>query len=136
MPPDANDDRIPQSAGLLRRIHPEQVIGRSTGRPRPSSAAFKDPNLSVDVEPLLQAAGLDWRRSLRDHPGYSLVRFSKQSAIDQGLDVVLQSISGNPAHAVVVGKKTPGKANALRDASEWIFVDPGDGNLKGSQPGC
>ena len=122
---DANDDPIPHSAGLLRRIHPEQVIGKNTGRPRPSSAAFKDPNLSVDVEPLLHAAGLDWKFSLRDHPGYSLVRFTKQVAIDQGFDVVPQPLINNPSHAVVVGKKTPGKANALRDASQWVLVvDP------------
>jgi hypothetical protein len=125
MPPDANENAIPRDAGLLRRIHPEQIIGRNTGLPRPSSAAFKDPNLSVDVEPLLHAAGLDWRFSLRDHPGFSLIRFSRQSALDQGLDVVPKPLTDNPAHAVVVGKKTQGKANALRDASEWVFLaDP------------
>ena len=30
--------------------------------------------MSVDVEPLLVAQGLDWRFSLRNHPEHSLVR--------------------------------------------------------------
>jgi hypothetical protein len=123
MAPDLDDRSIPQDAGLLRRIHPDQVIrDRSTGQLRPSSAAFKDPNLSVDVEPRLQAVGLDWHFSLRDNPSYSLVRFAAKSARDRGFAVVSKPLPDNPAHAEVVGKKTPGGANGLRDASEWVHL--------------
>jgi len=123
MPPKADDLSIPQDAGLLRRIHPDQVIrDRNTGELRPSSAAFKDPNLSVDVETLLQAAGLDWHFSVKDYSGYSLVRFVARSARDRGLAVVSAPLPNNPAHAEVVGKKSPGTANALRDASEWVCI--------------
>jgi hypothetical protein len=121
-----DEDLTSQSVGLLRRIHPDQIVeDKNTGRRRPSSAAFKDPNLSVDIEPLLHKAGLDWRFSLRNHPGYSLVRFPAQSAVNQGLTVVPSPLTNNPAHAEVVGKKTPGKANALRDSSVWVYVADG-----------
>ena len=118
-----DEEPIAPEAGLLRRIHPDHVISDSnTGRQRPSSAAFKDPNLSVDVEPLLHSSGLDWQFSLRDHQSYSLVRFLAQTAYDQGLPVVRTDAPGNPAHAEVKGKKPQGKANALRDASEWVHL--------------
>ena len=117
------EEPIAPDAGLLRRIHPDHVIpDNNTGRHRPSSAAFKDPNLSVDAEPLLHAAGLDWHFSLREHQTYSLVRFLAQTAFDQGLTVVRTDAPGNPAHAEVQGKKTQGKANALRDASQWVHL--------------
>lgn len=110
MPPKADDLSIPQDAGLLRRIHPDQVIrDRNTGELRPSSAAFKDPNLSVDVETLLQAAGLDWHFSVKDYSGYSLVRFVARSARDRGLAVVSAPLPNNPAHAEVVGKRALGR---------------------------
>jgi hypothetical protein len=62
MPSRAPDDdgSVPDSAGLLRRIHPSQVVqDHNTGRARPSSAAFKDPHMSVDIEPILVSLGLD-----------------------------------------------------------------------------
>ena len=84
----------------------------------------KDPNLSVDIEPILDERGLNWQFSLRTHPGYSLVRFSAQSAIKEGLTVVPKPRAENPAHAEVVGKKTPGKADAFGDASVWVHLAP------------
>jgi hypothetical protein len=119
-----DDGSIPNSANLLRRIHPTQVvIDANTGSPRPSSAAFKDPNMSVDVEPTLDALGLNWRFSLRSYPGHSLVRFLAADARAQGQAVVPLPIAGeNEAHAQVQGKKTPGIANRLRDASTWVFT--------------
>jgi len=65
---------------------------------------------------------LDWHFSVRDHLGYSLVRFTAQSARDRGFAVVSEPLPDNPAHAEVIGKKTPGGANALRDASEWVHL--------------
>ena len=66
---------IADDAGLLRRIHPTWVVwDMNLGSWRVSSAAFKDPRMSVDAEPLLIHAGLDWAFSLRDFPDHSLVR--------------------------------------------------------------
>jgi hypothetical protein len=119
-----DDGSIPDAANLLRRIHPTQVvIDANTGSTRPSSAAFRDPNMSVDVEHILNALGLDWRFSLGSYPGHSLVRFLAGAARSHGQAVVPLPIAGkNEAHAEVRGKKTPGIANRLRDASSWTFI--------------
>jgi len=62
---------IADDAGLLRRIHPDQVIDdKNLGRVRPSSGAFRDRELSVDAEPILYKQGLDWRFSLRNRPAF------------------------------------------------------------------
>jgi hypothetical protein len=98
---------IGNDAGLLRRIHPSQVVpdGNAGSAMRPSSAAFKDPNLSVDAEPMLIALGLDWKFSLKDNPAYSLVRFPAGAAREKGLAVIHKPIEENDAHTEVVGKK-------------------------------
>jgi hypothetical protein len=60
---------VADQAGLLRRIHPEQVVmDGNVGHYRPSSAAFKDQELSVDAEPALHSQGLDWKFSIQKHP--------------------------------------------------------------------
>jgi len=117
-----DDGSIPDSAGLLRRIHPTQVVNDSNaGVLRPSSAAFKDVSMSVDVETFLIALGLDWQFSLRSFPDHSLVRLLAGRARAENQAVVSCPIPGeNEAHAEVQGKKSPGIANRLRDASEWV----------------
>lgn len=121
---------IDDAAVLFRRVRPDQVVmDKNTGQWRPSSAAFKDPNLSVDVEPFLAEDGLDFRWSLKDHPGYSLVGFTAGHARSKQQNVVHTPIPGpipsrNPYHAEVIGKKTPGTANHLRDGSSWVHLVP------------
>jgi hypothetical protein len=124
MPPSVDDGSILQEAGLLRRLHPKQVIpDKNTGKTRPSSAGFKDLNLSVDAEPILRAAGLDWRFTLQGHPGCSLVRFPAGSARERGLSVVPKPTPENPAHTEVIGKKTQSIAKHLSDVSEWVHLE-------------
>ncbi len=88
--PDVDDGSIEDSATLLRRIHPKQIVTDQNkgGQRRPSSAAFLDPELSVDVEPVLHANGLDWKFSLKDFPGHSLVGFPAGAARAKQLPVV------------------------------------------------
>jgi hypothetical protein len=116
---------------LLRRIRPDQIVeDKNTGNWRPSSAAFKDPNMSVDVEPMLISVGLDHTFTIKNTPTYSLVRLKAGDAraLD-GITVEHRPIAGdaqteaNPAHAEVVGKKTPGTANRLRDRSSWAVLN-------------
>src|ERR1700682_115024 len=49
---------------------------KNIGGRRPSSAPFKDAQMSVDAEPILLAQGLDVAFSLSKHRGYSLVSFT------------------------------------------------------------
>jgi hypothetical protein len=116
---------------LLRRVRPEQIVeDQNSGARRASSAAFKDPELSADAEPILQANGLDWRFSLQGYDGYSVVQFKAGHARAKMLPVIHKpippsdGIPGNPAHTEVHGKKTQGIANHLVAGSTWVHLEP------------
>jgi hypothetical protein len=117
---------IPDEASLLRRVHPSQIVPDEAGQQRVSTAAFTDPELSVDAEPILSADGLDWRFSLRDHPGHSLVRFPTSIARQAGQAVENKPVPGNRAHTEVIGKKTGLVKTCLRKACEWAHLEQSD----------
>jgi len=120
-----DDGTIHDEDWLLRRIHPQQVVMDSNkGYYRPSSAAFRDPELSVDAEPFLHSQGLDWKFCILKYPTYSLVRFMAKAARELQLPVVPDPLPDNTSHALVLGKKTKGKANKLRDSSSWVQCLP------------
>lgn len=80
--------------------------------------------MSVDAEPLLIHAGLDWAFSLRDFPDHSLSRLRAGVARGLGQSVVHDPLPDNHAHAEVRGKKTQGLANQLLRATESVVLRP------------
>lgn len=123
MTPVVDDGSIGNDANLLRRIHPKQIVNdKNNGMCRPSSGAFKDPEMSVDAEPILHAGSLDWRFSLRNDPDYSLVCFVAGVARAENQKVIHDPEPDNKAHSVVVGAKNKGVARALSTASEWVRI--------------
>lgn len=118
---DVDDGSIADGWTLLRRIHPDQIVpDKRTGELRVSSAAFRDPEMSVDVEELLKKVSLDWHFSLKDHAGYSLMKFLAAVPRSHGLRVIHSPLSGNSAHAEVKGQKSTSIARALSNAAEWV----------------
>lgn len=122
---DVDDGSIDDPTHLYRRIRPDQIVDdQNLGRRRPSSAAFKDPFLSVDAESLLAAQGLDWQFCLQGFEGYSITKFTAGFCRGQGMAVVPKPILDNPAHTEVHGKKTQGAANAFVANSDWVHLEP------------
>jgi hypothetical protein len=122
---DIDDGSITNDARLLRRIRPDQIVDDDNlGGRRPSSAAFKAPELSVDAEPLLIAADLNWKFSLQGHQGYSLAQFAAGHARAVQLPVIHRPLPANNAHTEVHGKKTKGIANHLLAGTSWVHLQP------------
>jgi hypothetical protein len=120
-----DDGSIADDHDLLRRVRPDQVIDdQNLGMRRPSSAVFKDPELSVDSKHVLAENGQDWTFSLQGHAGYSLARFSARFARYLGLPVIGKPLPTNAAHVEVHGKKTQGIANSLIAGSYWAHLEP------------
>lgn len=122
---DVDDGSIADDAKLFRRIHPRLVVDdKNRSEKRPSSGAFDDSELSVDAEPLLANAGLDWHFSLKGYEGYSLVSFIASAARGLSLPVLHKPLPDNPAHCEIHGKKTTSLARALARASVWVHLEP------------
>lgn len=125
-------EEIADADSLLRRIHPRQLVQDGTGNWRPSSAAFKDPNMSGDVESMLQRAGLDPAWSIQYHPGHSLAKVSvarlrglNQEVMHRPLEVDrARENTPNSFHAEAVGKKNHTIADAIRKASAVVILNP------------
>jgi len=77
--------------------------------------------MSVDVEPMLMAKGLDWRFSIADpYTEYSLVRLNAGVVRAHGQTIEHAPLPTNDCHAEVVGKKSGAVRKALRIAAEWV----------------
>jgi hypothetical protein len=119
MPADNSD--IADDCGLLRRVTPNQIVpDDNVGGRRLSSGAFRDRALSVDAECLLNADGLDWQFSLRDHPDFFLVRIKAGLARQHQQTVQHRKVPDNDYHAEVSGRKSDPICNELRKAAEWV----------------
>jgi hypothetical protein len=117
------DDRdlIPDHSGLLRRIHPKFVTpDYNTGRKRLSSGAFRDSNMSVDVESMLTTDGRDWTFSLRNWPSHFLVRLQAGFTRAQQQSIEHKPQADNPYHAEVVGRKSGAICDAFRREARWV----------------
>jgi hypothetical protein len=122
---DVDDGSIANEHDLLRRIRPDQVVDdQNLGIRRPSTAAFKDPELSADSEHILTQNGLGWNFCIKGFDGYSLARFSAGSARALNLPVIHKPLPANQAHVEVHGKKTQGVTNSLVGACSWAHLEP------------
>jgi hypothetical protein len=114
-----DDPAIMDDDDLWRRVHPTQVVPDPKAEQgwRPSSGAFKDPQLSVDV-----AKDSTVERTLRGYQQYSLVTFTAKLARSLKQIVTYNRKEDNQAHALVVGHKSGGTARKLANGSEWVML--------------
>jgi hypothetical protein len=115
------DPTIRPDEVLLRRVPPDQVVlDKNTNTHRPSSAAFEDEQLSVDIQSVLHEHGLDWRFTLRGHESFSLCSLTAQQAWDADQEIVRSPTIENPAHGDVVGGKPYAVRKKLARSAIWV----------------
>lgn len=99
---------------LYRRIHPLQVKDGM-----PTSAAFKDAELSVDLARLTTL-----ERSLTGYLSHGLASIAAGYARSLEQTVLHDPRETNPAHALVKGNKTPRIARSLARSAKWEALPP------------
>jgi hypothetical protein len=109
---------------LFRRVSPNQLRFEQ-GVWRPTSAAFKTFEMSVNIESLMIEQGRPPEDTLTDHPGEYLTAITAGSVRPYGYPIVKDTESPNdPAHGLVLGKKTGAFANAMVRGHKWIVEPP------------
>lgn len=124
--PCTDDPAIGNDDDLWRRIHPDWVVldenldEQTSGRVRPSSAAFRDESLSVLLarEDTPERALLDWQ-----HKGFSLAAITAGLARQNGQAVCRDPTDEDPPHVLVEGRKKR-VDERLALAARWVGATP------------
>jgi hypothetical protein len=116
-----DDPSIPAGERLFRRIHLKQIVkDEDTGLARVSSGAFRDKDLSINIETILREHGCDASHCLLGRQEHKLVSIT--AAISRGLNQVVckDPLEGDPSHGLVYGSKSSRRVHeGLRSASVW-----------------
>jgi hypothetical protein len=118
-----DDPSIAGEERLFRRIHGNHVLWDEHGNAAISSAAFLDPELSVNLESVMARDGRPPADALRKHPGFSLAAFTAAYARSLNQAVARDPRDDEPAHGVVFGETERRRiARKLRDGAQWVVT--------------
>ncbi|MCC7342475.1 MAG: hypothetical protein IT170_15445 [Bryobacterales bacterium] len=115
-----NDPNISDDERLLRRIHLVHMVEGDSGAAKVSTAAFKDQELSVNIESKMLEAGRLPEDSLRNNPNDLLLSITAHTCRDNNQLVGPDPVPTESAHGYVFGKKGKPVQRRLRDSAEWI----------------
>jgi hypothetical protein len=120
-----DDPSIPGEERLFRRIPRTWVDWDDDGNAGISSAAFKDEELSINIESIMVRDGRQPADAIRQYPGYGLAAITAAHARSLNQVVARDPIEEEPAHGIVYGqKKRGGIAGKLRDGASWVITSP------------
>jgi len=113
--------------GIIRRISPQYMVDdpKTQGK-RLSSMAFQPSTndhggMSVDLQKLIEGAGLDARRYVISPPWIGAVRFAAGILRAEGLRIGYDPLPpGNPYHGEVWGDFTQSLRKRLCGLAEWF----------------
>ena len=111
--------QVKPSDKLLRWLHPGQFDWEEN---RPTSAAFKDPEMSVDI---LNLTTIEESYTRAQKIGKNaVVSIEARLIFEKGLEIYHKPIEGNGAHAIVVGTKSKSLARFLAINCEINIYPP------------
>jgi hypothetical protein len=123
--PRQDDPTIPNHDRLFRRVRPNQMFTEPDGSRRPNSAVFKNDELSVNIESLMTHQGRQPEETLTDSPDECLTSIVAGDVRAFGYPIAKDGDPPNdPAHGLVLGKKTSKFANPMVRAHRWIVPPP------------
>ncbi len=102
----ANGPQFQSDDVFYRYIHPKLADEEGW----PNSGAFDDDELSVDWARLADVEQVVGRR-----PGHGIVGVTKRVCDELGLDVIPDPLPENPAHCLILGRKTGSIRRRLKE---------------------
>ena len=118
-----DDPSIPDHERLFRRIPRTWVDWDEHGNAAISSAAFKDEELSINLESIMARDERLPEDAIRSYAGYGLAAITAADARSLQQAVARDPLPEEPAHGVVYGqKKRGGIGGKLRDGAVWVVT--------------
>jgi hypothetical protein len=118
-----DDPTIPDETILWRRIPPRWFHrDESLGRLRPAKAAFDDDPDGSPMSVVIADESRGQAAVLAGHEGYGLAAFTAHLARECRLRIARAPTDDEPAHAVVVGRKTDSVRRRLARGSDWVVL--------------
>lgn len=129
-------EQIENSDGIIRRVSEVQTYEKN-GIRRLSSVVFKasttgdNPGMSIDLEALAIAAGVDPKKHVTTPRWVGSIRFLAGELRQEGFQVGYEPLEedpphpANPFHGEVWGDFSKPKQRALRALAEWYVAIPG-----------
>jgi hypothetical protein len=116
-----NEDR------LFRRVRMNQLRTEPDGSRRPTSAVFKNQELSINIESLMIEQGRAPEDTLANFPDDYLSSITAGSVREHKYPIVKDTDPPNdPAHGLILGKKTNAFANAMVRVHQWVKAPPNE----------
>ena len=128
-----DDPSIAGAERLLRRIPPSwlrrdpdgALVPDDQGRPQISSAAFRDRELSINLETVMRQAGRSPKDAIAGRPDCGVAAITASLARSHSQAVARDPIPDEPAHGVVFGNKRSKHVDKkLAQAADWIVNPP------------
>lgn len=121
-----NDDpSILDEDRLFRRVQQNQLVEMPDGKARPSSAVFKQTEMSVNIESLMRQQGRPPEETLTQYPDQYLTAIVAAEVRAKGYPIVKDTEPPNdPAHGLVPGEKKKSFANHMARTCVWIVPPP------------
>jgi hypothetical protein len=117
-----DDPSIAHQDRLFRRVHLVQVVrDDDTGLARISSSAFRDKELSINIESVLLSGGQTAVACLEKYPNHKLAAITAGEARQYQQAVCRDPLPEVPSHGLICGSKSPRHIqDGLRTAAQWI----------------
>jgi hypothetical protein len=118
-----NDPAIGNEERLFRRVHLIQVVrDDDTGFARISSGAFRDRELSIQIESILEREGKSVESCLANHQAHKLASLTAGEARLQGQAVCEDPLPDDASHGLIFGSKNSKRINeGLRLSAKWVI---------------
>jgi hypothetical protein len=117
------DEPVDDTTDLYRRVHPEQVIwDENDCCLRPTSAVFKDVEMSVHIADTLEAEERSAESVLESRPHHQLVAITAGFAKTEEQEVVREPRQEDSSHGNVVGQKPKGRQKRFVKHSKWMVL--------------
>jgi hypothetical protein len=118
-----DDANIRDEERLFRRIHIVLLVrDDDTGLARVSSGAFKDKELSINIESILAKVGETADACLRLYKFHKLVSITAADARKFNQAVCRDPLPDDLSHGLVYGSKNNGRIHdGLRAAAAWVI---------------